>query len=156
MIINGNDDDAIWDLKTFLGSCFKNQRSGSLKYLLGVEIAQTISSISFCLRKYTPDILEDTGLLGAKLGKNPMEAKEWPSQRPYSLLKTNWKVNLSYNNKIRNHICNKYTQSVYAWALEPPPWHNMMTPSLPHRSPWQGLLFSSIGPLHLTAYCDAD
>ncbi|XP_034197667.1 uncharacterized mitochondrial protein AtMg00810-like [Prunus dulcis] len=74
MIITGNDDDAIRDLKHFLGTCFKIKDLGPLKYFLGVEIARSKSGISFCQRKYTLDILEDAGLLGAKPTKIPMEA----------------------------------------------------------------------------------
>ncbi|CAL2258509.1 unnamed protein product [Prunus armeniaca] len=47
MIITGNDDDAIRDLKHFLGTCFKIKDLGPLKYFLGVEIARSKSGISF-------------------------------------------------------------------------------------------------------------
>ena len=66
MIITGNNDTAIRDLKHFLSTRFKIKNLGLLKYFLGVEIARSKSGISFCYRKYTLDILEDVCLLGAK------------------------------------------------------------------------------------------
>ncbi|CAL2241744.1 unnamed protein product [Prunus armeniaca] len=74
MIITGNDDDAIRDLKHFLSTCFQIKDLGPLKYFIGVEIARSKYSISFCQRKYTLDILEDAGLLGAEPEKIPIEA----------------------------------------------------------------------------------
>ncbi|KAI5342445.1 hypothetical protein L3X38_010320 [Prunus dulcis] len=44
MIITGNDDDVIQDLKHFLGTCFKIKDLGPLKYFLGVEIARLLIS----------------------------------------------------------------------------------------------------------------
>jgi len=64
-----------YDLKHFLVTYFKIKNFGSLKYFLGVEIARSKSDISFCQQKnYTLDILEDAGVLGAKLEKIPMKA----------------------------------------------------------------------------------
>ncbi|CAL9007107.1 unnamed protein product, partial [Prunus brigantina] len=77
MIITGNDDDAIRNLKHFLGTCFKIKDLGPLKYFLGVEIARSKSGISFCQRKYTLDILEDAGLLGAKPTKTRPQNSVW-------------------------------------------------------------------------------
>jgi len=74
MIITGNNDAAIRDLKHFLNTRFKIKDLDLLKYFLGVEIARSKSGISFFQRKYTLDILEDAGLLGAKLEKIPMDA----------------------------------------------------------------------------------
>ncbi|CAL2256842.1 unnamed protein product [Prunus armeniaca] len=51
-----------------------NRRLEAGFYFLGVEIARSKSRISFCQRKYTLDILEDAGLLGAKPTKIPMQA----------------------------------------------------------------------------------
>jgi hypothetical protein len=48
MILTGNDDAAIRDLKHFPDNCFKIKDLGPLKYFLGVEIARSKSGISFC------------------------------------------------------------------------------------------------------------
>jgi hypothetical protein len=48
MILIGNDDAAIRDLKHFLGNYFKIKDLGALKYFVRVEIAWSKSGISFC------------------------------------------------------------------------------------------------------------
>lgn len=48
MIITGNDNVAIQDLKQFLSNSFKIKDLGPLKYFLGVEIARSKTGISFC------------------------------------------------------------------------------------------------------------
>ncbi|XP_024171541.1 uncharacterized mitochondrial protein AtMg00810-like [Rosa chinensis] len=73
MIITGNDEKAIGDLKKFLNSCFKIKDLGPLKYFLGLEVARSKAGITICQRKYTLVILEEAGLLGVKPAKVPME-----------------------------------------------------------------------------------
>jgi hypothetical protein len=48
MILIGNDDAAIRDLKHFLGNYFKIKDLGALKYFIRVEIGWSMSGISFC------------------------------------------------------------------------------------------------------------
>ncbi|GAA0177689.1 transmembrane signal receptor [Lithospermum erythrorhizon] len=50
---------------------------GVLKYFLGVEVARSHEEIFLCQRKYTLDIIYETGLMGAKPVSFPME----PNQR---------------------------------------------------------------------------
>ncbi|BBG92782.1 transposable element gene [Prunus dulcis] len=73
MIITGNDEQEIQNLKQFLNGCFRIKDLGLLKYFLGVEVARSKDGISICQRKYTLDILEEAGLLGVKPTKVPME-----------------------------------------------------------------------------------
>ncbi|EOY01263.1 Cysteine-rich RLK 8, putative [Theobroma cacao] len=54
------------EVKEFLDSLFKLKDLGTIKYFLGLEIAKSPESISICQRKYTLDLLEENGLLGAK------------------------------------------------------------------------------------------
>ena len=163
MILIGNDDTAIHDLKHFLGNYFKIKDLGPLKYFLGVEIARSKSGISFCQRKYTLDILEDAGLLGAKPEKIPMEAN-------LALMPTRsdpLKDPTSYRRLIGRLIYLTITRPEITYAVntlsqfmhEPQKHHFATARKLLHYlkgAPCQGLLFPSDGPLHLTAYCDAN
>ena len=46
MIVTGNNQKAIDDVKRFIGSCFKVKNLGPLKYFLGVEVARSQKGIS--------------------------------------------------------------------------------------------------------------
>ena len=46
---------------------------GNLKYFLGIEVAQSRAGIHLLCRKYSLEILEDTGFLGAKPSMFPIE-----------------------------------------------------------------------------------
>ena len=75
MIITGNNEVKISDLKKFLNTCFKIKDLGLLKYFLGVEVARSKAGICLCQQKYTLDILEAVGLLGTKPTNFPTEQK---------------------------------------------------------------------------------
>ena len=46
---------------------------GVLKYLLGIEVAQSPEGIFLCQRKYTMDILTETGMLESRPSPTPLE-----------------------------------------------------------------------------------
>ena len=73
MVITGNNEKTIRDLKKFLDSYFKIKDLGQLKYFLGIEVARSKAGITVCHRKYTLDLLEGTGLLGTNSATVPME-----------------------------------------------------------------------------------
>ncbi|XP_042380494.1 uncharacterized protein LOC121972952 [Zingiber officinale] len=73
MNIVGNDQKAINNVKVFLATCFKFKDLGMLKYFLGIEVARSKMGISINQHKYTLDLLQEAGLLGAKPAKFPME-----------------------------------------------------------------------------------
>ena len=73
IIITGNDQRGIDELKTFLHQQFHTKDLGKLRYFLGIEVARSKEGISLSQRKYVLDILEDTGLLGARPVETPMD-----------------------------------------------------------------------------------
>ena len=64
--ITGNDQDGIKKLKQHLFSHFQTKDLGKLKYFLGIEITQFNSGVVISQRKYTLDILTETGMLDCK------------------------------------------------------------------------------------------
>ena len=73
MVIIGNNEKTIRDLKKFLNSCFKIKDLGPLKYFLDIEVTHSKVGITICQHKYTMDLLEGIGLLGTKPTTVPME-----------------------------------------------------------------------------------
>ena len=73
LIISGNDSSALQAFKSYLSNCFYMKDLGPLKYFLGIEVARSSTGLFVCQRKYTLDIISETGLLGAKPVGFPME-----------------------------------------------------------------------------------
>ena len=73
IIITGDDKQGIDDLKRYLPNSFRTKDLGKLRYFLGIKVARSKEDISLSQRKYVLDILEETGLLGSKPVKTPMD-----------------------------------------------------------------------------------
>ena len=67
IVITSNDQDGIRKLKQHLFIHFQTKDLGKVKYLLGIEIAQSKSGVVMCQRKYVLNILEEIGMLDCKL-----------------------------------------------------------------------------------------
>ncbi|WOH11771.1 hypothetical protein DCAR_0831263 [Daucus carota subsp. sativus] len=73
ILITGNSPSLISQIKAYLATQFQIKDLGPLKYFLGIEVARSSQGIYMHQRKYTLDILKDTGLDRAKPSKIPME-----------------------------------------------------------------------------------
>lgn len=71
--VMSSDQTSIDEVKKFLSTKFRIKNLGSLKYFLGMEIACSKDGIQICQRKYTLDILFETGLLTARTSHLLME-----------------------------------------------------------------------------------
>ena len=82
IVITGSDQDGIQKLKQHLFSHFQTKNLGKLKYFRGIKVAQSNSGVVISQRKYTLNILTDTGLLNCKPVDTPMDpnVKLVPSQ----------------------------------------------------------------------------
>ena len=60
-------------IKNILDNQFKIKDLGILKYFLGLEVAHSKEGISISQRKYCLDLLDSSGLLGAKSAPTPLD-----------------------------------------------------------------------------------
>jgi hypothetical protein len=73
IVITGNDFEEISDLKHHLAKEFEVKDLGALRYFLGIEVSQGSKGIFLSQRKYTLDLLKETGMLGARPASTPIE-----------------------------------------------------------------------------------
>ncbi|KAK8954800.1 hypothetical protein KSP39_PZI002048 [Platanthera zijinensis] len=73
IILTGDDSSGILQIKEVLRTTFEVKDLGPLKYFLGIEVARSKQGISLSQRKYTLDLLSDTGLLGCSPVSTPMD-----------------------------------------------------------------------------------
>ena len=74
IIITKSDKEGIQILINYLSSSFLIKYLGKLHYFLGIEVVRSKAGINLSQRKYTLDILQDTGYLGSKPVATPMES----------------------------------------------------------------------------------
>ena len=73
IVIASNDEQQVTELKCILNNRFKLKDLGQLKYFLGLKVACFRKGISLSQRHYALQILEETGHLGCKPRKSPMD-----------------------------------------------------------------------------------
>jgi hypothetical protein len=73
IVLTGNDDGEIQNLKHRLSNEFEIKDLGSLKYFLGIEVVRSKHGIFISQQKYILDLLKETGMLGCKATDNPVE-----------------------------------------------------------------------------------
>ena len=63
-------------MKKYLSEEFEVKDLGNLKYFLGMEVARSSNGIVVSQRKYTLDLLKETGMLGCKPIDTPMGSQK--------------------------------------------------------------------------------
>ena len=163
IVITDTDQDGIQKLKQHLFSYFQTKDLGKLKYFLGIEVAQSNSGVVISQRKYTLDILTDTGMLDCKSVDTPMapNVKLVPSQR--ELLRDPGRYRrlvgkLNYLTITRLDI--SFLVSVVSQFLQSPcDSHWDVVVRILHyikRTPGQGVLYENRGHTQVIGYSDAD
>lgn len=163
IIITGTDNEGISVIKHFLHRRFHLKDLGQLKYFLGIEVSRSKCGIFLSQRKYTLDILQDTGLSGAKPVCFPMEQH---------LKLTNTDGELLHNSASYRRLIGRL---IYLTVTRPDIVYTvnilsqfMHEPRKPHMdaalrlvrylkdTPGQGILLPAHNKLLLNAYCDSD
>ena len=76
IVITGDDVEEIRGLKERLGKAFEVKDLGQLRYFLGIEIARSSKGIILSQRKYTLDLLIETGMLGCRSVATPIDKNQ--------------------------------------------------------------------------------
>ncbi|EOY26809.1 Cysteine-rich RLK (RECEPTOR-like protein kinase) 8 [Theobroma cacao] len=151
-------------MKLFLSSHFKLKDLGTVKYFLGLEIARSPKGISISQRKYTLDLLEEHGLLGAKPVSTPIDynQKLVKAQDEEKLINS-----IDYRQLVKKLLYLTFSRPDIAYAVQVLSQF-MDKPSLEHMnaahrvlkylkgSLGQGILMKSESNLMIVGYCDSD
>lgn len=73
IVVTGNDPDEMKALQSYLSSEFEMKDLGDLKYFLGIEVSRSDKGIFLSQRKYTLDLLEETGMSACQPADTPVE-----------------------------------------------------------------------------------
>lgn len=163
LIIAGNDKVALTTFKDYLGRCFRMKDLGVLKYFLGLEVARNQEGIFLCQRKYTLEIISETGLLGAKPAAFPMEQNHnlalakgefLADPAPYRRLVGRLiylsvtRPDLAYSVHILSQFMQQPREDHWEAALRVVRYLK--------KSPGQGILLRADSDLSLEGWCDSD
>ncbi|CAJ2648060.1 unnamed protein product [Trifolium pratense] len=163
IILAGNSLDEFQRIKQLLDSQFKIKDLGQLKYFLGIEVAHSKTGITICQRKYCLDLLLDTGLLGAKPAKTPLDTSvklHQDTASPYAdiagyrrlvgklLYLTTTRPDIAFVTQQLSQFLSAPTQTHYDTACRVVRYLK--------NSPGRGLLFRRDSQLHLLGFTDAD
>uniref|UniRef100_A0A2N9E4Z4 Integrase catalytic domain-containing protein n=1 Tax=Fagus sylvatica TaxID=28930 RepID=A0A2N9E4Z4_FAGSY len=163
IVITGSDKEGIQILINHLSSSFLTKDLGKLRYFLGIEVARSKAGISLSQRKYTLDILQDTGYLGSKPVATPMEPnlKLMPDKGDFVDDPDTYRRlvgKLIYLTITRPDI--SYAVSIVSQFMTNPrvPHMNAVIRILKYlkNAPGRGLFYRSSGHLRIEGYTDAD
>jgi Reverse transcriptase (RNA-dependent DNA polymerase) len=107
IIVTGSNQIEIDCVKKYLKQKFEIKDLGKLKYFLGIEIAHSKKWLFISQRKYVLDLLQETGKLGCKPAKTPIE--------------TNIKLNIENGEPLKdiNHFQRLIGKLIYLTVTRP-------------------------------------
>ncbi|KAE8708351.1 Detected protein of unknown function [Hibiscus syriacus] len=162
LLITGNDNGLIEELKGILNKNFKMKDLGELRYFLGLEILRSAKGIIISQRKYALELIEETGLGGARPAATPLEQNKRLTSEDELL-----KDKTSYQRLIGKLIYLTNTRPDIAYSIQLLSQF-MQQPRKLHldaalrvvryikSSPGQGVLLSAVSQCQLQAFCDSD
>ncbi|KAJ8765618.1 hypothetical protein K2173_014740 [Erythroxylum novogranatense] len=173
LLITGNDNGLIDELKGILHQNFKMKDLGNLRYFLGIEISRSNEGIVLNQRKYALELIQDLGLSGAKPAFTPLEQNLKLTTADFDdslqlkfddeiltdaavyqrlieklLYLTHTRPDITYSVQHLSQFMQKPKKSHYDAALR--------VVRYVKKNPGQGILLSSSGNPRLIAYCDSD
>ncbi|OMP02866.1 Reverse transcriptase, RNA-dependent DNA polymerase [Corchorus capsularis] len=163
IVITGNNSKLIDSVKNALQRQFSIKDLGSLKYFLGLEVARSKQGIYLSQRKYTLELLSETGLAGARPLYVPMEQNTKLSAHEGELLKdpspyrrligkliylTITRPDIMYSVHVLSQFMNQPRHPHFDAALRLVRYLKS--------SPGQGILLSSLSDFKLRAFSDSD
>ncbi|OMP00054.1 Integrase, catalytic core [Corchorus capsularis] len=163
VILAGNNGAKIQEVKSYLNDKFDIKDFGSLKYFLGIEVAQSPVGIVLSQRKYALDILEESGMQGCKPSAFPIEQKhKLRSDSNGPLIDTaqyrrlvGRLLYLTVTRPDFSYVVNVLSQFVSAQRQEHMDVALRVLRYL-NKALGQGILLQADNDLLLTTYCDAD
>ena len=163
LIVCGNDMKLVTKFKEYLGRCFRMKDLGKLKYFLGIEVGRGEEGFMLTQRKYALDIIEETGLLGAKPVATPMEQRHQLGTDKSAFLKDARKYRRLVGRLIYFSVTRPYlTYAVHILSqFMQTPRENQWKAALRvvrylKGTVGQGILLSSSSDFSISVYCDAD
>jgi hypothetical protein len=159
-VLAGNSFHEIQSVKQFLDKKFRIKDLGQLRYFLGLEIARSNSGIFVNQRKYTLELLEDTGLLTTKPSSIPFNpttklssTEGTPLEDPPSyrrlmgrlLYLTNTRPDISF-----------YVQHLSQFVSKPLVPHYTAALRILKSALATGIIFSASSSLKLSGFADSD
>ncbi|CAO2836612.1 unnamed protein product [Amaranthus hypochondriacus] len=163
MVITGNDEEEINDLKGKLFKEFEMKDLGNLKYFLGIEVLRSRKGIFINQRKYILDLLAEVGMLDCKPADTPMVT----NHRLQTLPDGERADREQYQKLVGKLIYLSHTRTDIAYAVRVVS-RFMHLPQTPHMeavirilrylkgTSEKGVFFGRHGHLDLVAYTDAD
>lgn len=163
MVLTGNNEKEIADLKGYLNNKFHMKDLGQLRYFLGQEIMRSKRGIYITQRKYTLDLLKEAGMTGCKPVRLPMVPNE-------KLLPTSGQLLENpdeYRRLIGKLIYLTITRPDISFGVQLLSQF-MTSPTNIHLkaamhvlrylkyAPGQGILLAADSPAQLVVYCDSD
>ena len=163
IIIAGNDDLAINQLKQFLKKKFFIKDLGKLKYFLLIEVACSKKGIFLSQKKYILDILKDTSLIGGRVSNFPMEQHLHLSLDDGTLLPDPTHYCRLVGHRIYLTVTRadiNYSVNILSQFMHSPRTAHMDATHCVVRylkgSIGKGIFLSSSSTIHLQGYCDSD
>ncbi|XP_031265487.1 uncharacterized protein LOC116123885 [Pistacia vera] len=173
ILITGNDEKVIIELKEYFHNTFHIKDSGAPKFFLGIEIACSSEGISLSQWKYVFELIADSRLATCKPSIIPVEQNVKLTTQEYDEKSQNPEIDLllkdssSYQWLVRRLIYLTMTRPYISYAVQilnqfmhaPKQSHmdaTMKVLKYLKGCPWLRLLLPRKGDLNIIAYYDSD